>query len=100
MNKDYGCNNDKAQSMLVCHAVTGTKITVFDDGNMKESSGSRLTITVISDLGNYCATVPSFDDKDKDRDTNFIYNRVARGILGGKGKLNDKISSFVITVPK
>ena len=98
MECDYKCQQDQAKSMRVCHAVQGTKITVYNNANMNENSGTHLDITVKLDLGSSCAIVPSFDDVAKDYEDNeyFIYYR--RRV--GNGKLNRKISSFVITVPK
>ena len=94
----YGCHQDKAKSMRICHAVQGTKITVYDKTDMNENSGTHLDITVRLDMGNSCKTVTSFNNVEKD-DNHYdylSYNRYKKG----DGHLNGKISSFVITVPQ
>ena len=95
MKKTYGCSNDAAESMRVCHAKKGTKITVYDKDDMNEDSGSHLDITVKADLDNDCAIVSSFNNVGTTSDSGFYYNRRKQG----NGHLNGKISSFVIKMP-
>ena len=95
MKNKYKCPNDDADSMKVCHARKGTRITVYDKDDMSENSGTHLDIIVKSDLGNSCATVSSFDNVGTTSDGSFLYERRKQG----NGKLNGKISSFKISIP-
>ena len=93
MKSEFGCKNDNSKSLRICHAKQGDKITIFDkdDHQRDASKGSYLEITVKVDLRGRCATVRNFNKVEND--TNELsYSHFKKG----NGKLNNKISSFII----
>ena len=93
MKEEFGCDNDNSKSMRICHADAGNTITVFDkdDHSSDVSQGSYLEIKVKVNLRGRCATVKNFNEVDEDTDE-LSFSHYKKG----NGKLNNKISSFII----
>jgi len=95
MWNNYGCNNDKGQSMRICHATEGTKIKLYDNESHNDNdSNTNLEIRVKIDLRGRCANVRTFDDPKDTDDLDFTRTKK----WWTNGKLNNRVSSFKVTL--
>ena len=56
-----GCKNDETRSMKLCYATKGTRIRVYDDGNLSPSSDDWAEINVLQDMINNCETINTYE---------------------------------------
>ena len=83
MEKRTGCGNDRANSMKLCYAKKGTKVSVYP---AKPKPGQGSEIYVDRDMGNRCQTIDGFKDSK-------LYCDVKVDYISG----NSRISTFGVT---
>ena len=71
-----------------------TKIHLYDNESHDYSKNTNLEIRIKVDLRGKCATVPTFNDPDDTDDLDFTRTKKWHS----NGKLNNRVSSFTITV--
>ena len=92
MTKTYGCKNDEARSMKVCHAKNGTNIDVYDDPKNRYYKDDWAVIHVKKDMDQSCEKISHFQ---RTKDYTFLSVNYKT-----RGNLNGKISSFTIEADK
>ena len=92
-----GCDNDETRSMKLCFAKRGTRILVYDDGNLSPSSDDWTEINVLQDMNNNCETINTYERTATYGVVNVVYR------LGGSqfiANLDGKVSSFEVIFRK
>ena len=88
MKKVFKCPNDEARSISICYAIKGTKITVFDNPDLKKND-DWTTIEVEETL-NRCYTIGTFEKTQRVGDLSVKYRYMSN--------LDGKVSSFAFEI--
>ena len=90
--RGLGCDNDETRSMKLCFAKRGTRILVYDDGNLSPSSDDWAEINVLQDMINNCETINTYERTATYGVVSVVYKTT--------GNLDGKVSSFEVIFRK
>ena len=96
--RGLGCDNDETRSMKLCFAKRGTRILVYDDGNLSPSSDDWAEINVLQDMINNCETINTYERTATYGVVNVVYN--IRRVYNSLTNLDGKVSSFEVIFRK
>ena len=90
--RGLGCDNDETRSMKLCFAKRGTRIIVYDDGNLSPSNDDWTEINVLQDMNYNCETINTYEKTATYGVVNVVYKTT--------GNLDGKVSSFEVIFRK
>ena len=90
--RGLGCDNDETRSMKLCFAKRGTRILVYDDGNLSPSSDDWTEVNVLQDMNNNCETINTYERTATYGVVSVVYKTT--------GNLDGKVSSFEVIFRK
>ena len=96
--RGLGCDNDETRSMKLCFAKRGTRILLYDDGNLSPSNDDWAEINVLQDMNNNCETINTYEIT-RTYGVVIVFYRKRRGSIYTTN-LDGKVSSFEVIFRK